>query len=102
MGITIEYNSKLAVGDKITFYLDNEKIIGEVKYDSDARCGYWIECAGDDSSHCESVCKIFSYFGISSGRDFRDKVIGRDWEGASGIWPYTSSLEELKKMLDEL
>lgn len=98
MGTTIEYNSKLALGDKITFCLDGEKFTGIV---SDGG-GYWINFSEDGVNHSETVDKIFAHFGISDRYDFRRRVIGYDWDGLSGVWPYTSSLEELKKMLDEL
>lgn len=98
MGTTIEYNSKLALGDEIVFCLDGEKFTGKV---SDG-CGYWINFSGDRINHAETVNKIFSHFGISDRYDFRNRVIGCNWDGLSGVWPYTSSLEELKKMLDEL
>ena len=98
MKTTIEYNSKQATGDKVIFSLDGEKFTGVVKKDY----GYWIDFAEEDISHSEIVDKIFSYFGISDRYNFRNRVIGRDWDGSNGIWPYTGSLEELKKMLDEL
>ena len=99
MRTTIEYNSKLALGDEIVFCLDGEKIIGRVDRGSS---GYWINCSGENIEHIEAVNKIFSHFGISNKYDFRCKVIGRKWDKLDGIWPFTSSLEELKKMLDEL
>lgn len=99
MGTTIEYNSKLAVGDKITFYLDGEKLVGEVLSNEGE---YWISFCNEGQNHKESVNKIFSHFGISDKSNFRNKIIGRNWEGGSGIWPYTDSLENLKKMLDAL
>lgn len=99
MRTAIEYNSKLAIGDEITFYLDGEKITGRV---SKNRGGYWIDCDSDDNSHEETVDKIFSHFGVSDKYDFRRQVVGHDWKGFPGIWPYTNSLEELRKMLDEL
>ena len=99
MRTAIEYNSKLAIGDEITFYLDGEKFVGKV---SNEGSGYWINCSGNDDSHEETVNKIFSHFGVSDRYEFRRRVIGREWKGLSGIWPYTSSLEELRKMLDEL
>lgn len=98
MGTTIEYNSKLAIGDEVVFYLDGEKFTGKV----DNSYGYWIDFSEGDTDHEETVDKIFSYFGISDRYDFRRRVIGHDMDGLKGIWPYTSSLEELKKMLDEL
>lgn len=101
MRTTIEYNSKLALGDEIVFYLDGEKFIGKV---SDGK-GYWINCSVGNynhAEHAETVAKIFAHFGISNRYDFRNRVIGHDWEGPNGIWPYTGSLEDLKKMLDEL
>lgn len=99
MGTTIEYNSKLALGDEIVFNLDGEKFTGKV---SDGLDGYWVNFSGDGCCHFETVDKIFSHFGISDRYNFRDRVIGRDWNGLNGIWPFTSSLKELKKMLDAL
>ena len=101
MRTTVEYNSKLALGDKVTFCLDSEKLVGRVSNDDE---GYWLNFHNFDKEqdHDESVDKVFSHFGIEDKSDFRDQVIGREWEGDSGVWPYTSSLEELKKMLDSL
>lgn len=99
MSTRVEYNSKLAIGDKITFYLDGEELVGKV-----AGCDrtYWVNFWNGEQDHKEAVVKIFSHFGISDKFDFRNKVIGRNLERDSSIWPYTRSLEELKKMLDEL
>lgn len=101
MKTTIEYRSKLAIGDEITFYLDGEKFVGRVRNDGNE---YWIDCSDDSDPfrHEETVAKIFSHFGVSDRYEFRRRVIGRDWEGINGIWPFTSSLEELRKMLDNL
>lgn len=99
MGTIIEYNSKLAVGDEIVFYLDGEKFIGKV---DKGVTGYWISFYESSDDHEGTVDKIFSHFGIYDKYAFRDQVIGRDWDGFNGIWPYTGSLEELKKMLDAL
>lgn len=98
-GTTIEYNSKLALGDEIVFNLDGEKFTGKVDKGLD---GYYVNFSGNGRYHSEIVDKIFSHFGISDRYAFRDQVIGRDWVGLNGIWPYISSLEELKKMLDAL
>ena len=99
MGTTIEYNTELALGDEIVFNLDGEKFTGKVDKGLE---GYCVNFSGNGRYHSEIVDKIFSYFGISDRYDFRDRVIGRDWVGPNGIWPYISSLEELKKMLDAL
>lgn len=99
MRTTVEYNSKLAIGDKITFYLDGETFTGKVSKES---TGYWIDCSKNDDGHHETVDKIFSHFGISDRNEFRDRVIGHKWLEINGVWPYTDSLEDLKKMLDEL
>ena len=99
MGTTIEYNSKLAVGDKITFYLDGEKLVGEVLNNEGE---YWTSFCNEGQNHEESVNKIFSHFGISDKSNFRNKIIGRNWEGPSSVWPCTDNLEDLKKMLDAL
>lgn len=99
MGTTIEYNTELALGDEIVFNLDGEKFTGKVDKVLD---GYYVNFSGDGCYHSEIVDKIFSHFGISDRYDFRDRVTGRNWNGPSGIWPCTSSLEELKKMLDAL
>lgn len=98
MGTTIEYNSKLAPGDKIVFNLDGEKFTGKVSNGH----GYWVNFSGDDRCHSETVDKIFSHFGISDRYNFREKVTGRDNYEFNGIWPYVDSLEELRKMLDAL
>lgn len=99
MRTTIEYNSKLALGDEIVFYLDGEKFTGIVNNG----IGYWIDFSGDDNNHVEIVDKIFTHFNIPDRYGFRNMVTGHDWNGyMNGIWPYTGSLEELKKMLDEL
>lgn len=97
MKTTIEYNSKLAVGDEVIFYLDGEKFIGKVE----DGYGYWINFSRHDIDHIETVEKIFAHFGISDKYEFRDRIIGGYWRGFNGIWPYTDSLENLKKMLDE-
>lgn len=99
MRTAIEYNSKLSVGDEVTFYLDGEKFTGRVSGSKDE---FWINFFNDTCDHEEVVNKIFSHFGISDKYDFRSRVIGYDREGDGGIWPYTNSLEELRKMLDEL
>lgn len=99
MRTTVEYNSKLAIGDKITFYLDGEKFTGRV---SGTKNEFWLNFLDDEHNHEEVVDKIFAHFGISDKYEFRSRVIGYDREGDNGIWPYTNSLEELKKMLDEL
>lgn len=99
MRTTIEYNSKLALGDEIVFYLDGEKFTGRV---SGTKNAFWLNFLDDEHDHEEVVDKIFSHFGISDKYEFRSQVIGYDREGDNGIWPYTNSLEELKKMLDEL
>lgn len=98
MKTVVEYNSKLALGDKIIFCLDGKKFTGKVS----KTVGYWIDFSEDDNNHAEIVDKIFSHFDISNRYDFRNKVIGYNWTGFWGVWPYTNSLEELKKMLDEL
>lgn len=99
MRTTVEYNSKLAIGDKITFYLDGEELVGKV---AGGNGEYWVDFWNGEQDHEEAVVKIFSHFGISDKSDFRNKVIGRNWERDPGIWPYTDNLEDLKKMLDEL
>lgn len=99
MGTIIEYNAELALGDEIVFYLDGEKFIGKV---DKGVTGYWISFYESSDDHEGTVDKIFSHFGIYDKYAFRDQVIGRDWDGFNGIWPYTGSLEELKKMLDAL
>lgn len=99
MKTVVEYNSKLALGDKIIFCLDGKKFTGKVSKSS----GYWIDFSEDDNNHAEIVDKIFTHFNIPDRYSFRNMVTGHDWNGyMNGIWPYTSSLEELKKMLDEL
>lgn len=98
METTIEYNSKLALGDEIVFNLDGEKFTGKV---SDGLDGYYINFS-EDGEHEEIVDKVFSHFGISDRYNFREKVTGRDNYEFNGIWPYVDSLEELRKMLDAL
>lgn len=99
MKTTIEYNSKLAVGDEVYFYLDGEKIVGHVK---DSNSKYWIDLDSFKYSHSDNVDKVFSSFGVTDRYEFRNKVIGHNYERLEGIWPYVDSLEELKKMLDRL
>lgn len=58
MRTTIEYNSKLALETKSSFYLDGEKFTGIVNNE----IGYWIDFSGDDNNHVEIVDKIFAHF----------------------------------------
>lgn len=99
METKVEYNSKLALEDKVTFCLDGEELVGEVSGSDGA---YWLCFWNEKQDHEKSVNKIFFHFEIPDRYAFRNQIIGRDWGRDDGIWPYTSSLEELKKMLDGL
>ena len=99
METKVEYNSKLALEVKVTFCLDGEELVGEVSGSDGA---YWLCFWNEKQDHEKSVNKIFFHFEIPDKYAFRNQIIGRDWGRDDGIWPYTSSLEELKKMLDGL